>query len=227
MNHLQCCQYSIKLITKLKALNIQNDLDFDLINKAIYWAKKYHAGQFRKSGEPFYSHPLEVASMISQYNLTTDVITASILHDIIEDTEITIEMLIEAFGERIAEMVDRLTRDRPDGSELSVEKIVSNAYEIGDREVLLIKIIDRIHNLSTTSHLQEKKIIKQIKETCNSLLPGIAATFSLELENILFHVLHKNDTQNILKDVYNVMYRPSLSLNSTDLELPHFELKIE
>ncbi|WP_282786407.1 HD domain-containing protein, partial [Flavobacterium croceum] len=80
------CSYSIRLIDKLKSLDTKNVLDFNLINKAIYWAKKYHGDQKRKSGEPYYSHPLEVACMISEYKLKTDVIVASILHDIVEDT---------------------------------------------------------------------------------------------------------------------------------------------
>ncbi len=136
MNYSEHCQYSIRLIEKLKALDTKNILDLELINKAIYWAKKYHGDQKRKSGELYYSHPLEVAYMISDYKLKTDVIVASILHDIIEDTPVTAGMILDNFGWRIAEMVDRLTRDRPDGSKLSVEKILENAYEMGDKEVL-------------------------------------------------------------------------------------------
>ena len=120
MDYSEPCKYSIRLIAKLKSLDTKNVLDFNLINKAIYFAKKYHEGQLRKSGEPFYSHPLEVAYMVSDYNLKTDVIASSILHDIIEDTEVTAKMIHNAFGQRIAEMVDRLTRDRPDGTKLIV-----------------------------------------------------------------------------------------------------------
>ncbi len=125
MDYSEPCKYSIRLIAKLKSLDTTNVLDFNLINKAIYWARKYHGVQVRKSGEPFYSHPLEVAYMISEYKLKTDVIAASILHDIVEDTEVTVEMIEGTFGQRIAKMVDRLTRDRPDGSKLSIEQVVS------------------------------------------------------------------------------------------------------
>ena len=149
MDYSAPCKYSIRLIEKLKSLDTKNILNFDLVNKAIYWARKYHGVQVRKSGEPFYSHPLEVAYMISDYNLKTDLIIASILHDIVEDTEVTVEMINDAFGQRIAEMVDRLTRDRPDGSKLSVEEIITNAYQLKDKEVLLIKLFDRFHNIQT------------------------------------------------------------------------------
>ena len=112
MNYSEPCRYSIRLLEKLKSLDTKNVLDFDLINKAIYWAKQYHGDQKRKSGEAYYTHPLEVAYMISEHKLKTDVIVASILHDIIEDTPVTAGMILDNFGQRIAEMVDRLTRDR-------------------------------------------------------------------------------------------------------------------
>lgn len=167
MNYLEPCQYSTRLIEKLESLDTKNILDFDLINKAIYWAKRYHSDQKRKSGEPYYSHPLEVAYMVSDYKLKTDVIVASILHDIIEDTEVTVGMIFDNFGWRIAEMVDRLTRDRPDGSKLTVEEILNNSYQEKDREVLLIKLFDRLHNIQNLGAISPEKVKKVIKETLN------------------------------------------------------------
>jgi len=141
-----------------------------LINKAIYWARKYHGEQKRKSGEPYYSHPLEVAYMISEHKLKTDVIVASVLHDIIEDTEVTVKMIQGTFGERIAEMVDRLTRDRPDGTKLSVEEILNNAYHLRDKEVLLIKLFDRLHNIQTIKSQSPETQEKICKETIKHML---------------------------------------------------------
>ena len=165
MDYSTSCKYSIRLIEKLKLLDTQNVLDFELINKAIYWARKYHGDQKRKSGEPFYSHPLEVAYIMSEYKLKTDVIVSSILHDLVEDTEVTIEMILETFGQRISEMVDRLTRDRPDGSKLSIKEILSNAYEREDYEVLLIKLGDRLHNIRTVEAKSREKIQKTFDQT--------------------------------------------------------------
>jgi (p)ppGpp synthase/HD superfamily hydrolase len=170
MNYLEPCQYSIRLTEKLKSLDTQNVLDFELINKAIYWARKYHGDQKRKSGEPYYSHPLEVAYMVSDYKLKTDIIAASILHDIVEDTEVTVEMIQDAFDQRIAEMVDRLTRDRPDGTKLSVEEILNNAYHLKDKEVLLIKLFDRLHNIQTIKSQSPEKQEKICKETIKHML---------------------------------------------------------
>ncbi len=165
MSYLIPCDYSIRLIEKLKSLDSKNQLDFSLIDKAIYWVKKYHEGQFRKTGEPFYSHPLEVAYIVSDYNLKTDVIVTSILHDIVEDTIVTIEMILYTFGSRISEMVDRLTRDRSDGTKLSVKEILNNAYQLKDKEVLLIKLFDRLHNMQTIEGMSVEKAEKVTNET--------------------------------------------------------------
>ena len=181
MNYFEPCKYSIRLIGKLKSLDTHNVLDFELINKAVYWARKYHADQKRKSGELYYTHPLEVAYIISDYNLKTDVIVASILHDIVEDTEVTVEMIHGSFGQRIAEMVDRLTRDRPDGTKLSVEDILNNSYQEKDREVLLIKLFDRLHNMQTLGVKSPEKIKKIADET---LLIFIALAIYLEVVEI-------------------------------------------
>lgn len=207
MDYSTSCKYSIRLIEKLKLLDTNGVLDFGLINKAIYFAKKYHDGQLRKSGEPFYSHPLEVAYMISDYNLKTDVIAASILHDIVEDTAVTLNMILETFGQRVAEMVNRLTRDRPDGKKLSVKEIIRMAYKNGDKEVLLIKIFDRLHNLQNIHFLTADKQIKVAKETLNTVL--LAATYLEDINiefiigNIVNKILDYNPKRDLLKNQNN------------------------
>jgi guanosine-3',5'-bis(diphosphate) 3'-pyrophosphohydrolase len=185
MDYSAPCKYSIRLIEKLKSSDAKNILNFDLINKAIYWAKKYHGNQKRKSGEPYYTHPLEVAYMISDHKLKTDVIVASILHDIIEDTEVTVEMIEGTFGQRIAEMVDMLTRDRPDGTKLTIEEVINNAYKKADKEVLLIKLIDRLHNIQTIGSLSAKKIEKTITETLANFIASSMYLGLLEIESQL------------------------------------------
>ena len=202
MNYLEPCQYSIRLIEKLKSLDTKNVLDFELIDKAIYWARKYHGDQKRKSGEPYYSHPLEVAYMISDYKLKTDVIVASILHDIVEDTEVTVEMIYGSFGQRIAEMVDRLTRDRPDGTKLSVEQVLINGYHLGDKEVLLIKLIDRLHNIQTISFQspeKRKKIVEQTFKKFTSLVMYYGVRqIELDLDRLCQEYLVRTDvSQNV------------------------------
>ncbi len=180
MDYSAPCQYSVRLLEKLESLDTKNVLDFDLINKAIYWAKKYHGEQKRKSGEAYYTHPLEVAYMVSDYKLKTDVIVASILHDIIEDTEVTAGMILDNFGWRIAQMVDMLTRDRPGGIKLSVEEIINNAYQVQDVEVIMIKLLDRLHNIQTLNYMDLKKVKITIEE---SLKYFLIAAMDIELSS--------------------------------------------
>lgn len=162
MYHIIPCQYSIRLIKKLRYLDNTSALDFSIIEDVIYWARNYHARQFRKSGEPFYTHLLEVAYLISEYNLKTDIIVTSILHDIVEDTEFKVGMILDKFRWRVAEMVDSLTRDRPDGTKLSVKEILNNAY---GKEVFLIKVIDRLHNIQTLRSMHVNKVSEITIET--------------------------------------------------------------
>ena len=220
MDYSTPCSYSIRLIDKLKSLDTKHLLDFNLINKAISWARKYHGDQKRKSGEPYYSHPLEVAYMISEYKLKTDVIAASILHDIVEDTEVTVEMIQGTFGQRIAEMVDRLTRDRPDGTKLSIEEIINNAYCKKDNEVLLIKLFDRFHNMQTVGVKSPEKVTKNVVETLKYFL-SLAIFFEKQnygigeldysINALCYQHIDSKDKLNIRKSlVSNDYYLPDL-----------------
>jgi guanosine-3',5'-bis(diphosphate) 3'-pyrophosphohydrolase len=213
--HLEPCTYTIRLINKLKSLDISNTLDFDLINKAIYWARKYHGSQMRKSGEPYYTHPLEVAYLLSVHNRpTTNLIVVSILHDIIEDTEVTAGMILDNFGFRIAEMVDALTRDRPDGTKLSVEEILNNALERDDNEVLLIKVMDRVHNMMTIESMSIEKQRKIALETLNEFI-----TISCYLDNIKYERILTELSSAIInkdtKDTIDTEFLKSINISSS------------
>ena len=219
MDYSKSCKYSIRLLEKLKSLDTLQQLDFNTINKAIYWAKKYHNGQYRESGEPFYSHPLEVSYIISDYLLQTNTIVASILHDIVEDTEVTIGMILDEFGWRIAEMVDRLTRDRPDRTKLSVKQILYNAHAKGDKEVLLIKCIDRLHNVQTLKVKSQEKINKTVKET---LVNFIVLSEYLELpfiSRIINQICIKIQEELTIEEPLLAQYKFSFNDNYQPLSL--------
>jgi (p)ppGpp synthase/HD superfamily hydrolase len=224
MVYSEPCKYSIRLIEKLKSLDTQNVLDFELINKAVYWARKYHGDQKRKSGEPYYSHPLEVAYMVSEYKLNTDVIVASILHDIIEDTEVNAKMIHNAFGQRIAEMVYRLTRDRLNRSKLSVQEIINNAYYKKDNEVLLIKLFDRLHNVQTIGSMSTEKTKKITDETLKkfitlSIFLGERISGIIKIEKTLTELCY----QNIPTRQPQVQNREMVFEDSFQLSSPNFQ----
>lgn len=171
MDYSAPCNYSIRLIEKLKSLDTKNVLDFELINKAVYYAKKYHGSQLRKSGAPFYSHPLEVAYLFAEYTAKeeiqyykTDLIITAILHDTIEDTSLTKEMISQIFNESIASKVEDLTRIKlnriiPAGETLEL------VYPQNKKDILYIKLFDRLHNMRTIAFLPEIKRNKVIDET--------------------------------------------------------------
>jgi len=183
------CFYSLRLLDKLKRIDIEKNtgLDFIIIEKAISFAKKYHDGQMRQTGDPFYSHPLEVAYMVSDYLPKTNVIVASILHDVVEDTEVTVSMIVDNFSWRIAEMVDRLTRDRPDGIKLSVATILNSSYQAKDKEVMLIKRFDRLHNIQTLGVKTPEKTKKIVNETLITFITLSMHLGLLEVEQKLLN----------------------------------------
>ena len=163
MDYSTPCKYSVRLIEKLKTLDTQNVLDFELINKAIYFARKYHGIQLRKSGEPFYSQPLEVAYLFAEYAAkedvqyyTTDLIITAILHDTIEDTSLTKEMISQAFNESIASKVEDLTRIKVN-KKIPAGETLELVYPQNKKDILYIKLFDRLHNMRTIAFLPEIK----------------------------------------------------------------------
>ncbi|MFK7974419.1 MAG: HD domain-containing protein [Rickettsiaceae bacterium] len=206
---LENCQYSIRLINRLKELDQKNQIDYEQVDKAIYWAKKYHGDQKRKSGEPYYTHPLEVAYMVAEYDLNTDVIVAAILHDIVEDTEVTFGMILDNFNARIMQMVDRLTRDRPDGTKWSVEQILENAYENNDNEVLLIKVVDRLHNMQTIGAMSPEKQKQITIETLEHFFTLAIYCGSRQMEDTFYELCLSNFSNKltsslILQDIHDL-----------------------
>ena len=170
------CQYSSVLIDNLQKISKAEGrkLNMKLIEKAIVFAKKFHGNHMRKTGDvPFYSHPLEVARMVAQYYCKTDVIVSAILHDVVEDSECTVDLIKQEFNGRIAQMVDRLTKKRNEHGEdieLSFDQTMNRIESLGDFESAFIKKMDRSHNLITIEGLNSPQQNKMAKETNNILV---------------------------------------------------------
>ena len=149
-----------------------------LIEKTITFAKKWYGTQMRKTGDhPFYFHPLAVAGMVAEHYPKSDIIIAAILHDVVEDSECTVEIVEKEFNQRIAEMVDRLTKIRfEDGKrvKLTLEQTLEKLIKLGDHEALFIKQMDRQHNLETIEGLKPYKQQKMAKETNSHFIKWIA-----------------------------------------------------
>ena len=187
------CEYSLRLFLKLKLLDKKQILDLNLIQKAVYCAKKYHYGQVRKSQEPYYTHVLEVASITSEIYLETDIIVASILHDAVEDTDMTLAHIEVLFNENIATIVNGVTKIGSIGKrkiKLPESNKLYKLYETNDK-VLIIKLADRLHNMRTLQYMSPKKQIDIAVDTIKTYIP-ICKIFGLkDIEAELFDIAKK------------------------------------
>lgn len=190
------CVYTDRLINKIGSLNKQsnNKVDLTEIKKAIYYAKKYHGSQKRDSGEPFYSHPIAVAYLVSDYVFTTNILVTSILHDALEDTSMTKEQIKYIFNSQIADQVEALTRSNQDG-QVSAADVIESLWLQGNKELLLVKLFDRIHNMQTIHAKSKEKQHATIAETLLKFLP-IAASHSFFHVEQMFAQLCCNTTNN-------------------------------
>jgi len=174
----EICVYAKRLLDKIEYLNtkVKNPVDILEIKKGIYYARKYHGLQMRKSGDPYYSHPIEVAIMLAEF-VANDVpklysavmLQAALLHDTIEDTELTEEMIAQIFEQKVARHVEGLTRVKPSGK-ISAGESLNLLIKQKRHDTALIKFFDRIHNLQTLSAKSSEKAQKIIKETLKSFL---------------------------------------------------------
>jgi GTP diphosphokinase / guanosine-3',5'-bis(diphosphate) 3'-diphosphatase len=172
--------------------------DSTTIQKAYIYASRKHEGQERKSGEPYLVHPLEVAYRVAEMGLDESSICAALLHDTLEDTDTTREELAELFGEDVAELVDGLTKlskvnftQREERQAESFRKmLVATARDI---RVLLIKLADRLHNMSTLEHMSPEAQERIAQETRDIYAPlanrlGIG-WLKAELDDLAFRYL--------------------------------------
>ena len=194
------CLYSDRLITKLISLNekTKNKINILEIKKAIYYAKKYHGTQKRDSGEPYYSHPLEVAYMVSDYLFRTDIIITSILHDTIEDTSLTFEMIQSEFGLLVASQVADLSRIKVAGGKISSAEMVKSLWLQKKYDLLLVKLFDRLHNIQTIGVKSPEKIHKIIEETISTFLVLAVYLNITDAEKEIIQLCSKYITPNLL-----------------------------
>ena len=179
----EVCIYSDRLVRKLLDLNesTSDKINVNEVKKAIYYARKYHGSQMRQSGEPYYSHPLEVAFLISDYLFRTDIIITAILHDTIEDTDLTKDMIDKIFGIKIANQVLDLTRVKLD-IKISAGETLNILFSQYKKDILYIKLFDRLHNMRTINSISEKKRNKIINETVGFFIPLTSYLNILDLE---------------------------------------------
>ena len=196
----------------LSADELFNDLsskftdDKDLLEKAYNFASDGHMNQKRASGEPYITHPLQVALYLSDLSMDLETIIAAILHDLIEDTDITYKNIKKEFGSDVANIVDGVTKlDRIQyntNEEAKAEAIRKMVIAMSkDIRVLILKLADRLHNIQTIEYLADHKQERIASETLYVYAP-LAHRLGLQnikhiLEDVSFGLLHKNQNLEI------------------------------
>ncbi|OEJ94085.1 RelA/SpoT family protein [Streptomyces thermolilacinus] len=173
------------------------DADLAVLRRAYELAESSHRGQFRKSGEPYITHPLAVTLILAELGAETTTLTASLLHDTVEDTDLTLDQVREEFGEEVAYLVDGVTKlEKVDyGAAAEPETFRKMLVATGnDVRVMSIKLADRLHNMRTLGVMRPEKQARIAKVTRDVLIPlaerlGVQA-LKTELEDLVFAILH-------------------------------------
>lgn len=237
MNDIYCwetkfkpCYYSDRLLNKISCLNekvtTKQRIDLLEIKKAIYYAKKYHSGQMRDSGEPYYTHPLEVAYILAEYAadedqkyFVTDLLVTSVLHDTIEDTKLTFALIKNIFSEIIANQVMDLTRIKEDGSKISSAKMLKLLWSQKKYGLLIIKLIDRLHNMQTIQAKSTEKIQKTANETFESFIAFTMYTQFKNLETLIYQFCCKTLSIEIVPEMLQATEDASRLANLEDTDM--------
>ena len=190
---------NIELINKIKSYN--RFLNSDSLQKAYNFALDAHQNQKRDEGVPYIIHPVAVANILTDLKLDSATITTGLLHDTIEDTNVTYDSVKKEFGEEVANLVDGVTKISALEDKASENSKAENFRKLilatsKDIRVLLVKLADRLHNMRTITFLKDKdKIIRKAKETMEIYAP-LADRMGMnrirdELEDLSFSVLNK------------------------------------
>jgi len=202
-------------LTRLESLieeipKYQSGADLDLLKRAYRFSELSHRGQQRASGEPYLSHPLEVAGILTALKMDVTTVTAGLLHDVLEDTQATKGNLVQEFGPEIAELVDGVTKIGKLAFTSREERQAENFRKMlvamaRDIRVLLIKLADRLHNMRTLHYLPPERAAKVAQETLDIYAPlahrlGMAKV-KAELEDLAFRTLYPEEYVDLQKRV--------------------------
>lgn len=194
-----------KFINLIKKYN-DDEEDINQIKKAYDYAKDLHEGQFRQSGEPYIIHPLNVAYILAEMHADTDTMCAGLLHDTLEDTNITKGEIIEEFNVNVASLVDGVTKiskmnfsSKQDQNLANTRKIITGITE--DVRIIIIKLADRLHNMRTLEYKSEFKQKENSMETMEIFVPLAyyigAYRIKSELEDISLQYLYPEKYKKI------------------------------
>ncbi len=195
-----------ELIAKVRAYNPKSNAA--LLRDAFAYGMEMHDGQFRHSGEPYFTHPVAVAHILAEQRLDDASIVTALLHDTIEDTDSTFAEIEARFGRDVAELVDGVTKLTNLQLSSTEAKQAENFRKLfmamsKDLRVILVKLADRLHNMRTIKHMRPEKQVQKSRETMDIYAP-LAGRMGMqwmreELEDLAFHVLNPEARASIIR----------------------------
>ncbi len=220
------------------------DDNYALIEKAFHFAQKAHEGQVRKSGEPYFSHPQNVASILVEIMIDAPTVAAGLLHDTVEDNEnITLEDIEKEFGKEVAELVDGVTKlgrlNFSDREEQQAESLRKMILAMGrDIRVVLIKLADRLHNMRTLAFQTSDRQVAIARETLDIYAPiahrlGVY-TIKQEIEDLALRyidpegyreVAHKVGIKRVEREAQITNIISTLTDKLNEMGIKHFEIE--
>lgn len=195
-----------ELVERVKSYD--PDADEDMLNRAYVYAMKAHGSQKRASGDPYFSHPVEVAYMLTEFKLDTASIATALLHDTVEDTEATIEDIDKYFGKEVASLVDGVTKLTRIETKSENAKQAENFRKLlvamsEDLRVLMVKLADRLHNMRTLKFIPDpekrQRIARETLEIYSTLAERIGMRkIKEELQDLAFGELYHEARESII-----------------------------
>jgi GTP pyrophosphokinase len=192
----------------LTAEPVNDRLDIELLARAYRFSERAHSGQTRRNGDPYVTHCVEVAKILADLQLDSVTVASALIHDVVEDTAVTVEEIEREFGREIAQIVDGLTKIGHLPLTSTQERQVENYRKLllsiaKDARVILIKLADRLHNMRTLEFMPDEKRLRISQETRDLYAPlahrfGLAA-MKAELEDLAFKFLEPNEYKNLAK----------------------------
>ena len=197
----------------IKCISSYNEEEVEKVTRAYNFASKLHEGQYRQSGEPYISHPLAVTKILAEMKADADTLCAGLLHDVVEDTDVTVGEIKEIFNKDIATLVDGVTKiskmnfsTKKEMKDANTRKIITGISK--DVRIIIVKLADRLHNMRTLQFKNEFKQKENALETMEIFVPLAyyigAYRIKSELEDLSLQYLKPNDYKDIKRKMDKV-----------------------
>ncbi|SFD11999.1 RelA/SpoT family protein [Clostridium uliginosum] len=205
-----------------------HNVDVEIIKKAYFFAQEAHKEQKRESGEPYIIHPIDVAEILAELGMDTSTIAAGLLHDVIEDTECSYELMVSTFNEEVANLVNGVTKLGKIQYKTKEEQQADNVRKMllamaKDIRVIIIKLADRLHNMRTLKFMPKEKQKLKAKETLDIYAPlahrlGMSK-IKWELEDLSFRYLHENEYYELVHQIAEKRVERETYINNVIVDL--------